>query len=246
MGAYNSTFLRKLREFDTLIKFASRRYRIPGVLDPEDLYQEGLMILDSVFRDIEIGKYSFDPDSPDFRKVFKTELWHGLWKVLQHHKAQKRDFKRTLPGDISETEDYLADEFELPDFLISPSPEARVLRGEEKRKAEDFLHQLSLCLDEEENQLLTELTKQRKWDEIPEEHLRNTMGDKYWRVQKKRVPQNVIANILGWSVIRVRRTIKRIRRQAMVLAKEKGVSLKGYKLPVSRKVRSRDKSESRT
>ena len=42
--AQGTSFLTQLKEYETLIKFASWRYHIPGRLDPEDLYQEGISV----------------------------------------------------------------------------------------------------------------------------------------------------------------------------------------------------------
>ncbi len=101
MGDHCEEFLSKLKEFSSLIRFASYRCQIPGVLDSDDLYQEGLMILDRMFH--EDYPYLLDTDI-DFRKMFKTELWHGLFKIIKRHKAQQRDFKKVVPQDYSELE----------------------------------------------------------------------------------------------------------------------------------------------
>ncbi len=71
MNDCSTLFKTALLEYEGLIWSAARRYHIPGLLDPEDLYQEGCIILAEMLRD-----GTFEAESIDFQKMFKTKLWH--------------------------------------------------------------------------------------------------------------------------------------------------------------------------
>lgn len=220
MEDYTELFLRKVEEWEGLIRFASHRYRIPGVLEPDDLYQEGLMILDDMFR-----KYDFEPDSDDFRKMFKTELWHGLWHVLQKYKTIKRDWRKVTPKDFADIERDLAsgeaDGLPLDRVTCTFTPEEAYEIKESTENTERFIEMLVDRLDDEARVVLSELIYPRTWDEIPDKYKCTGNDEVYWRVPKK-VPQHVLADLLGWPLIRVRRAITRIRKHAKALGVEVG------------------------
>jgi len=247
VSSYSEEYLRKLREFDRLIRYAAFRYRIPGVLDSEDLYQEGLIILDKMFR-----KYNFHPDSDDFRKMFKTELWHGLWHVLQKYKQSKRDWRRVLNKDLSTLE--LASDEESGNLhsdalhAFASSPEDHVRETQTNESLSLFLDTLVARLDDEARVVLSELLYPRSWSEIPEESKKNSSDDIYWRCPKKRIPRHILASILGFPKIRVRRAIKRIRSAALEVSTELGtdlVSKAGLRWLESRKKRRNEQKRSK-
>lgn len=222
MKPYEALFIRKLQEWEGLIKFASRRYSVPGVLDPEDLYQESLIILDNMFR-----KYDFEPDSDDFRKMFKTELWHGLWHVLQRTKASKRDWKRLVPKDYSdmENESTCGDRDVAPGHVMSTdNPELAYAEKEAHEAVDKLIDLLVERLDDEAKVILNEMLHPRSWDDIPEEFKFTGREEVYWRTPKH-IPQHTIAEVLGWPLIRVRRAAKRVRRQAKALGEELGLDI---------------------
>ncbi len=256
MGNHTAVFTRKLKEYESLIRYASRRYQIRGVLDPDDLYQEGLLILDKMLRPgVHDYEHEFDPDSVDFRKMFKTELWHGLWKVLQKCKAQKRDWKKIVHKDYSQleknasrsgrcgapTDDQvgldlvgslsdasyvggssdrsLSDKLAGDVFSHGLNPEQQLEAREYIEDLDEFIDTLICRLDDEARVVLSELLYPRDWDEIPDDCKTNGYEDEYWRVPK-RVPQHVLARMLDWPLIRVRRSISRIRKHAAAIGEE--------------------------
>lgn len=236
--AREALFSEKLQEFEGLIRFASTRYRIDGVLSPDDLYQEGLMILDKMVR----GDYrhDLDPHSTDFRKLFKVELWHGLNKVLQKYKTQKRNYKCLINGDISQIEIQLQSASRSKrryrahtTEIVASEAGTMYVRAEQHdllefleavRDAEKFVDALAFRISDDDRLLLFELLYPRSWEDIPN-HLRVTItGDDYWRTPRK-VPFHVIADVLEWSLTKARRSLARIRREASLLAKEYGFEL---------------------
>jgi len=222
---YSAAFTRKLSEYENLIRYASRRYRIRGVLEPEDLYQEGLMILDSMFH-----KYDFDPDSVDFRKMFKTELWHGLWHVLKLHKTQKRHHTKLHPDDYADLEKKAAHSgmSNLPGdpsvFCASSDPEESYSLVEEERVVESFVDKLVDRLDAEAQLVLNELVYPREWEEIPD-YCKMTQDLMLYERVPSRIPNHVIAELLDIPIIRVRRAIRRIRTEARQLGEELGLPI---------------------
>lgn len=220
-GDYTSTFLKKLREYERLMKFASYRYSVPG-LDPDDMYQEALLILDKMLR-----KYDFDPDSSDFRKMFKTELWHGLWNVMHRYKVSKRSWKKVVHFDYHDldTKGPLDSRVSIEAVSSNSTPETHVIASQANKEIEKFIQTLTERLDDDAQRVLAEILNPKSWDEIPEEFKENQFGDDYWRTPKKKVPLHVIAYMLDWSHIRVRRAMRRIRREAKELGGELGLPL---------------------
>lgn len=230
-----AVYQQKLKEYESLMRYAARRYRIQGVLDPDDLYQEACVILYRMFL-----KYDFDENSVDFRKMFKTELWHGLSKVLHRFKTKKRDHTKPVRGNAETLEN---------EGLVSfcdqghPSPEDQVIQNESVAEVDKFLETLIMRLDDEALVVLYELLYPRSWLDVPDSYKANVFDDKYWRAPKK-VPQHVVAGVLGLPLIRVRRTIKRIRREAVRVGEElglKGVAALGFTRKYEKKSYKRKK-----
>lgn len=213
-------FQQKLKEFNKLIRFASYRYRIPGVLDSEDLYQEGLLILSTMFT-----KYDFDSSSLDFRKMFKTELWHGLNKIMQKQKQKKRDYRKKANYDYSYHTLASDDEKNAVDSNVAASsPEENATCNEDANEAVDFVMRVRERLDREGQLVLDELMNPREWDDVPEEFRREPWGGVYWREPRNGVPRHIIADMLGIPRIRLKRTVKKVRKVAAEVAEELGMS----------------------
>lgn len=224
------TYERKLQEYKPLIKYAARRYSIPGVAGAEadDLYQEGCLILDWMVRHSQ-----FEVDSHDFRKMFKTKLWHGLADTLKSHKRKKNDYRKVvyyeqrredLDGE-AQAKELSAQDLETSLQSIRGSerdPEQAALDYEQMLKVERFIEILTARLDSDARKMFYELLYPKSWDEIPEEYHRTSQGDVHWRKPRKKIPQHVIADMLGWSVMRVRRSTGRLRREAAAVAEELG------------------------
>lgn len=222
---YCDEFMDKLKEFDSLIRYAAHRCRIPGVLDPEDLYQEGLLILDRMFHDDY--EYYLETDV-DFRKMFKTELWHGLIKIINKHKAKRRDFKKVLNEDYIDIERKVQMREEgapaVEAFQGNYDPEQAFFVKEEADQVELFMDKLVERLDDDANVVLQELMYPTDWEDIPEV-FKWTATDGVYERMPKRVPLHIIAELLGWPHIKVRRAVKRIRKASQELAPEMGFDL---------------------
>lgn len=223
-------FLKKVKEYDSLIRYAAKRYKISGVVDPDDLYQEGLFILDECVR-----KSSFEPDSSDFRKMFKTKLWHGLGKAIHKRKAKKRTWKKILNEDFSQLErlvsrshDYSSSSelgASVEDFYSAKlNPEQSLELREEVNEVDKFLELLVDRLDDDARIVLYELLYPREWSDIPEDCIANAFGDEYWRVPKK-IPKAVIARAMDWPLTKFRRAVSRVRKQSKILGEELGIDI---------------------
>lgn len=191
---------RKAREFHSLLRGAAHYYAVPGVLDPDDLYQQGLVLLDRMFTQRDLY-----PDSPDFRKLFKTELWHGLSNQCGKERAQCRDWRRR----ISETQGELGadDEYTLWDLLPAPAltPEAALEWAQSAQRVQAFLADMYLVLDPAGRALLQELME-------PTEVEAAVLAT-YQRVPSKPSTQ-MLARKLHWSQTRVKRVLATIREHA--------------------------------
>lgn len=234
----SALFDRKLQKYDRLIRYASYRYALPGVLEHEDLYQEGLIILATF-----IKSDRFDPDSIDFEKMFKTELWHGLSHHLHKFKTAKRDFKKIIPHDYSDLEryacrrpslqrskmlglgSYAQNKISIESFYCHADPQEAIELRESMARINGFVKLLVSRLDEEAIEILEEILDPTPWEDIPE-YLKSTQHDDlYWREPKKKVPQHIIARMMDLPLIRVRRAIKRIKRAALDVGDELGFQL---------------------
>ncbi len=218
------SFESKLKEFENLIWYVARRYHIAGVLDVEDLFQEGLLILDSMF-----DKYSCHPDSVDFRKLFKTELWHGLSKALRKHKTQKRDYRIAEsfesiifaePDSTTRAVGYKEQDLNLE----CESSESSYLENQEHQEIIDLVSKLFSRLNEDEQTVLDLLINPMDWDEIDPSFQTTMDGLEYYRVPVN-PPQHSIAGTLGWSLTYYKQTLLSVRKSVKLVSKEYGFDL---------------------
>ncbi|MCG8433048.1 MAG: hypothetical protein MJA83_03325 [Gammaproteobacteria bacterium] len=160
----------------------------------------------------------------EFNKMFKTELWHGLSKIIQLHKTQKRDYKRVMSEDFSELESTRPEFSLLSSFEGTSNPERDCLLREEAYRVDSFLKRLSETLDSDANVVLHELIYPTPWEDIPEVFKWTSAGGVYERVPQK-VPLHIVADLLDWPLIKVRRAVKRIRKRGQELAAEMNLDL---------------------
>jgi len=216
MTAYDAEFAAILQEYIGLIKYAAKRYSVPGLLDKEDLVQEGMLILDQLLEDNE-----FDPTTPDFRRMFKTLLWHGLASKVSAFRAQKRDFRKLVYENDTDDEggdtsgSWLVSSDPSPEQLSASIADAEVLRN--------FLETLLARLDDEAKGILQEILSEKSWEEIPEQYRCTELEDEYTRVPKRKVTGYALAGSLGIPFIRFKRGLKRIRVAAVDVADEVGL-----------------------
>lgn len=227
LGHAGDVFLRKLKEFEGLLRFAAQRYSINGVVEPDDLYQEGCVLLDTMIRN-----GVFEPDSEDFRKMFKTRLWHELWRFPRAAKSQKRDYRKNLSFDVSPTlQDLMTEQVDCtqsdpgtfdPEKALgteTTSPEITVLVHEESVRTSKFLDELRSRLDADACRVFQELVSPRTWEDIPQQYRETVWGDGYFRLPR-RIPHRVLADTFDWPMSRFRHALRRIRRVAKELAVE--------------------------
>lgn len=216
-------FSKKLKEFDKLIRYASWRLKRDGVIEAQDLYQEGLLLLNKMF------STRFDPDSVDFRKMFKTELWHGLKHIVHDRKATKRGLQfRNGMVNVDDLNVHLMEKRPMADSLkrdvsvyteemtSHENGELSYLETETQKQIDYFLEELTHRLDDEARIVLLELLQPREWSDIPEDQRVTKEGDEHFRLPSK-VPQATIARYLGMSSTGLRRAVKRIREAAVQL-----------------------------
>ncbi len=210
----------KLSKFKRLMRFAAWKYSIPGVLEQVDLYQEALVILNSVFR-----KYSTKDDS-EFRKLFKTELWHGLSNVTRSYKCLKRDYRVSVPLENGGTED--GDQWgDQPACFQTAqvSPETELITKEDYEAAGELVDRVISVLDDDAVDVLGELLDPTPWASIPDVFKTPLIdfgfGTTYSRTPKT-VPRHVIADMLGMSLREVRLAKSRIAKEIVIAAESDG------------------------
>lgn len=227
LGSKSDVFMSKLREYDRLIRFASRRLTIQGVVDPDDLYQEGIHILDKF-----VSETQFDANSVDFRKLFKCHLWHGLINKMNYAKAKKRDHTKTAYiSAIEDSDNESSDSFMLErsaDALILDSlqdrttGEDRLMQVEAAQAVEDFIERLIDRLDAAQQRVLQAVISPPEWEQISAAAQTTVSGFVYLRTPRS-MPQQVLASFLGVPLSRFRKDLRAIRRTATQLQEDIGV-----------------------
>jgi len=214
-------FVETLRTFEPLIWYAANRYEIPGVLLPEDLYQEGLIALE----DALVEHWDHPPDSEEFARAFKSRLFHRVHDVLKRHKTQSRDWRKEVRA--------LLDEDDEDDGIVArlrqstfPPPD----RGLELRDLTRFLERLrddlkqaslegSLWGNSADDALeILEIVSDDEY-EIPK-HIR----DLYERMPTH-MTNAILGEITGWDRMKVRRALKRLRKHARTIARQFGYQI---------------------
>jgi len=165
--------------------------------------------------------------------MFKTELWHGLWHVLHRCKAQKRDWKKLVNiEDLNLEEDESSIDYIVAVPVLDPEEKLRLQQKQEN--VTDFVETLLLRIDDISKNVLNELLN-TTWEEVPDYMKFTASGLPYLSIEyRSMIPNHIIAELLDIPVSHVRRSIKRIRREAIELAKELGLD-KMSKAQVSRR-----------
>jgi len=212
-------FLKKVDEFEPLLWYAAKRFEIPGVLLPEDLYQEGLIALEETFD----NHWTCDPDSYDFTRAFKSRLFHRMSEVLRRHKTESRDWRKELHATLDNDDENEVlgkipqTTFPSPDHLLAMRDLSRYLEAIEAELkqaaidgplfstiADDALELLRILVDPD--------------FELPE-HIKSC----YERLPSSGLSNSILAELTGWDIMHVRRALKRLRKHAAKLASQFGL-----------------------
>lgn len=230
MGSIYDTYddeylIKKLKTFEKLIWFAAKRFSIPGVLQPDDLYQEGLIALEETLAE------SLDhPDSAEFSRTFKSRLFHKILHILRRHKTASRDWRLevrdvlnasedgtltsifdTIPADDNSNPEYIVSNNQLSEFVID-------LRRELKKESvkgsifgnsyDDALEVLDIVINYDPMTVPEEVVL--TYERVPG-HLSSAM----------------ISEITGWDIMKVRRALSKLRKEAAKICPKYGIILSG-------------------
>lgn len=156
----STLFLARLQDLESTIwKFATR-YEIPGVVLAEDLYQEGLIELDSSCKLYP----DFEPKL--FKQYYTVRLRSRLTNVVRYNTSSCRDWRKTiwigsLEQDISESNirsirvlKEIGIGKHLVDHLVDAlqdlnTPETEFTHQRKLVEAKQFIAEVSVGLDEE-------------------------------------------------------------------------------------------------
>lgn len=202
-------FAARKAEYEGLLKYAAQRYSVPGVLDFDDVYQLSQTILLNFVTE-QPPEILNSPE--DFRKLFKTALFHDLINEVNKTKAQCRDWRRQVSSTGSTSD---GEEFSLLDLLPSgdADPEACYEQVESQERANEFFLALANRLSDDGKLLLLELVNPR---DVPAE----------LRAQYKRAPMSqtstwLLSQYLGWPCPKVTRELKKLRDTSWDLMSER-------------------------
>ncbi len=221
----NEFFEKKVIEYEPLLWYAARRFEIPGILPREDLYQEGLIVLDELLTETIVNH----PDSGDFTRSFKTRLFHRMSEKLKPHKTQKRDWKKELrdllfkderdndgtvsifnriPQSTFPSPDHLSELLALQqylDALESDLKQASLTGQLWGNSADDALEVLHLVID-------------------PDLKIPKEISSIYERFPTA-LTKPLLSELTGWDRNKVRRALRRLRKHARELAPKFGIEV---------------------
>jgi hypothetical protein len=161
--------------------------------DEDDLYNDGLVVLYETSQ-------QFDPESDDFRKMFKTKLIHFYVDYVRYNKSGCRNVKVTT---------YL----EFPPTDFKPSAGEYLNKGVVDKWVESYTHNFEGVdyirtffsrLSKEELKLLMELLEPSK------RTVKIFDSYEYERVPSS-IPLYVVAESLGWTSKKARYCLNKIR-----------------------------------
>jgi hypothetical protein len=207
-------FETKLKQYENLIHGAAWRYAIPGILDQDDLYQEGCMILLKMLTHSSLNK-----DSVDFSKMFYTELAHGMGMLQRKQLTYKRGWN-VVNRSLNFVEWLDVCENANQNTFLEKDPHI-LLAQERQQQLNHFFDQLLLILDDRAKVVLFELANPRAWEDIPEADRLTLTGKKYTRLPES-VPFHITAKLLGWSLVTYSRTVQRVKHTIVMLSGELG------------------------
>jgi len=212
-----SQFISRLSTLQNVIWYYARNYEIHGVLEADDLYQEGLMELNKMS---QLDQYRDLPKST-FNTYFRTRFMSRLKNRVRHHTSKARDWRSTVFVDdmgnfVEEKEDpnvtkaAVAINTAMFDYL-SPSPADELEHQHKLREAEAFIDEVKAGLDPEAQWLF----EQRLHGDVPEQ----------LKGEFKRIPGHasvtVLGMIFGWGRGKTWRVLNRVRRRAAAVIQKK-------------------------
>lgn len=224
MSIYDSTndefFLKKLKEFESLLWYVAKRFEIPGVLSKEDLYQEGLITLDFALEQ----NWEYHPDTPEFNRMFKSRLYHAMSAQLRFHKQRCRDWRNELRDSVTSYEDSegsLLDNlqqstFRSPDYRLENDSVKMFFVALESR-IEDAASNGSIWGGSADDALTIFRMISDPNFEVPQ-----SVVDMYERFPS-RLTNTILSEVLGWNVMRVRRAVSKLRKHAKELSIDYGI-----------------------
>lgn len=116
-------------------------YQIPGRLDPEDLVQEGLILLHETICDTVLKQEWWEVDSYEFEKYFKSALYHRFVDRQRIHQSKKRNYR----SEVHATEEHnplehLHDRQDSPEDIAIGTQTLARLRDRVPEKYHDVLN----------------------------------------------------------------------------------------------------------
>lgn len=210
-----SDFIRKLKTLESTIWAYARHYEIHGVLEEEDLYQEGLIELDHM---VNLEQYRDLPDKT-FSSYFKTRLSNKYIKRIKHHTRAKRNWKNTVFFDNIERiiydKDTVHGRFPVADTHMfngtSVAPDIELENEQKEQEAKEFFSTVREGLDEEARWVFDQLMFGVVPDQIKGEF--------------QRVPTHISTTVLGlifaWDRQKAWRVLKRVRDRCETVIRQK-------------------------
>lgn len=218
-----SDFVAALSIFESTIWSYARHYSISGVIEPQDLYQDGLMELHKM-----LGMEQYQGLSEDtFSTYFKTRLASKFLKCIRHSTQKKRDWKSTVHfrniEDLVDSKDSTDVEklqigcikIDASQFdRLSQDPETELEHMQKIEEARQFIVDVKAGLDDEAQWLFDQMLIGDVPDEVKGEF--------------KRVPSHasitVLGMIFGWDRARTWRIMQKVRRRAAYVIKRNMLS----------------------
>ena len=213
------------KEYKALIQNAAQRYTIEGKYDTEDAEQECITLLWEMLCD------GWDPTTVDFRKLYKTRMWHRLMDRTNWLTRPCRDCRRnttlyfyrgttvhdyectTVDGeDLSRCDNPKYSSRNPKHYAAKWSPERDPADIAEEK---DFIEVFMSKLEGEELQVFTAILSDIMDDGI--EDIREALArhfDKHYeadQMRRKQVPMYVYAEVTGLEQKVVHRCVQGLR-----------------------------------
>lgn len=197
-----SFFLDQLRHHESTIWAIARKHEAPPVLLAEDLYQEGLVILDRLCKEYE--EFSTDYIECYLRTTFVS---HCL-NQIKYSTRQTRDSRKTLQLSSITDNLYSKAKVIMADVEVYPSSEDLYVLRQLELEAEEFLNGVYDKLSSDCKKLFDLIVRFEYRDDL----IPSALLAAYKRTPSQMtVP--ILSQLLGWHISKTRRVLNKIKRR---------------------------------
>jgi RNA polymerase sigma factor (sigma-70 family) len=219
LGSKNEDYLPFLNKFEGVIWNVAKKFST-GTLELDDLYQEGLLVLDECILKYANKFGSCDHNSKEFSYCFKAHLFHKYNNLRRFYQRGTRDCRKMISENrCSELDGEVTSIFDTVEQDTYPNPDIAI----ELSSLKVFINDLKDKLSKESSRRVS--SSADKDALIVLDILLNSEETGCSEsCERPRKTYNELSELLGWSTMKVNRAFSNLRKRFKTVAVQHEIS----------------------